>query len=88
MTLQVINVVTTPNDGLGDAIRTAYIKCNDNFAELYSRVQENPPTTSAGTAGDTAGMIAFDTTYFYVCVADYDTSSEIWRRVAFDTTPW
>lgn len=88
MTLQVINVGTAPNDGLGDAIRTAYIKCNENFAELYSRVQESPPTTSAGTAGDAAGMIAFDNTYLYVCVADYDTSSEIWRRVAFDTTPW
>jgi hypothetical protein len=88
MALQVINVGLSPNDGQGDAIRTAYIKCNDNFAELYSRVQEAPPSTSAGTAGDTAGMLAFDTNYLYVCVADYDTSTEIWRRVAFDTTPW
>jgi hypothetical protein len=88
MALQVINVGLSPNDGQGDAIRTAYIKCNDNFAELYSRVQEAPPSTSAGTTGDTAGMIAFDTNYLYVCVADYDTSTEIWRRVAFDTTPW
>ena len=88
MTLQVINVGTTPNDGQGDAIRTAYIKCNDNFAELYSRVQDTPPTTPVGTAGDTAGMVAFDTTYLYVCVADYDSSSEIWKRVVFDTAPW
>jgi len=88
MTLQVINVGNTPNDGTGDPIRTAYIKCNDNFGELYSRVQDTPPDTSAGTTGDAAGMIAFDNTYLYVCVADYDTSSEIWRRVAFDTTPW
>lgn len=88
MTLQVINVGLTPNDGNGDPIRTAYTKCNSNFAELYSRVQDTPPATSAGTAGDAAGMIAFDTTYLYVCVADYDTSTEIWRRVAFDTTPW
>ena len=88
MTLQVINVGTSPNDGQGDAIRTAYIKCNNNFAELYSRVQNTPPVTSAGAEGDTAGMIAFDTNYLYVCVSDFDTSSEIWRRVAFDTTPW
>jgi hypothetical protein len=88
MAQQVINVGLAPNDGNGDAIRNAYIKCNDNFGELYSRVQETPPATSEGTAGDTAGMIAFDTTYLYVCVSDYDTSSEIWRRVAFDTTPW
>jgi len=88
MTLQVINVGTTPNDGQGDAIRTAYIKCNDNFAELYSRVQTAPPTTPAGTAGDAAGMIAFDDQYLYVCLSAYDTSTEIWRRVAFDTAPW
>lgn len=88
MSQQVINVGTTPNDGQGDAIRTAYIKCNDNFGELFSRVQDTPPIDPAGTAGDTAGMIAFDTTYLYVCVSDYDTSTEIWRRVAFDTAPW
>ena len=88
MALQVINVGNSPNDGQGDAIRTAYIKCNDNFAELYSRVQESLPASPAGTAGDTAGMTAFDDQYLYVCVADFDTSTEIWRRVAFDTAPW
>ena len=88
MALQVISVGLTPNDGQGDAIRNAYIKCNDNFAELYSRVQDIPPTSPAGTVGDAAGMIAFDTTYLYVCVSDYDTSTEIWKRVAFDTAPW
>ena len=88
MALQVINVGLSPNDGLGDAIRNAYIKCNNNFAELYSRVQENPPLTPAGTTGDTAGMIAYDTSYLYVCIADFDSSSEIWKRVSFDTAPW
>lgn len=88
MALQVINVGNTPNDGQGDAIRTAYIKCNDNFGELYNRVQETPPASPEGSVGDSAGMIAFDTDYLYVCVANFDTSSEIWKRVAFDTTPW
>ena len=88
MALQVINVGTTPNDGQGDAIRTAYIKCNDNFSELYSRVQTTPPVSPSGTAGDAAGMIAYDSNYLYVCILDYDSSSEIWKRVAFDTAPW
>jgi len=88
MALQVINVGLTPNDGQGDAIRNAYIKCNDNFAELYSRVQDTPPASPTGTVGDAAGMVAFDTTYLYVCISDYDTSTEIWKRVAFDTAPW
>jgi hypothetical protein len=88
MSQQIINVGTAPNDGVGDAIRTAFIKCNSNFSELFSRVQDAPPGSPGGTTGDSAGMIAFDDQYLYVCVADFDTSSEIWRRVAFDTTPW
>ena len=35
MAKQVINV-STPNDGLGDPLRTAFVKTNDNFTELYS----------------------------------------------------
>jgi hypothetical protein len=84
----VINVGTAPNDGLGDPIRTAYQKCNTNFSELFSRVQVDPPTDPSGTVGDSAGMYAYDTTYFYVCVADYDATTEIWQRIEFDTTPW
>tara|TARA_R110000851_G_scaffold151486_5_gene292698 strand:- start:659 stop:2836 length:2178 start_codon:yes stop_codon:yes gene_type:complete len=36
MTRQVINVGVTANDGTGDGLRSAYIKCNDNFNELYN----------------------------------------------------
>lgn len=36
MPQQVINVGAAPNDGTGDTLRDAYIKCNDNFTELYS----------------------------------------------------
>jgi hypothetical protein len=86
MAQQTINVGTAPNDGLGDPIRTAYQKCNSNFSELYSRVQDTPPSNPTGTIGDSAGMIAYDNTYFYVCVADFDDTTEIWRRVAFDPT--
>lgn len=37
MPQQIINVGLSPNDGLGDPIRTSFIKCNDNFDELYSQ---------------------------------------------------
>jgi hypothetical protein len=86
MAQQIINVGTAPNDGLGDPIRTSFIKCNTNFSELFSRVQTTPPATPTGTIGDSAGMIAYDNIYFYVCVADFDETTEIWRRVAFDPT--
>ena len=37
-------------------------------------------SSSVGSAGDTAGMIAWDSSYIYVCTADYDGSTAIWRR--------
>lgn len=37
MAQQIINVGAAPNDGTGDPIRTAYIKCNENFSEIYGR---------------------------------------------------
>lgn len=88
MAQQEINVGASPNDGDGNPIRTAFIKCNLNFSELYSRVQTDPPTSPSGVLGDSAGMYAFDTTYFYVCIADFDDTTEIWRRIPFDQTPW
>ena len=43
MTQQIIDVGTVANDGTGDSLRTAFIKTNDNFTELYNQVQTNPP---------------------------------------------
>jgi hypothetical protein len=82
MTQQIINVGAAPNDGLGDPIRTAYIKCNDNFGELYSRQQTSPPDTLVGTVGDVAGMYAYDENYFYYCYANYNGSSQIWGQIS------
>ena len=82
MTQQIINVGAAPNDGLGDPIRTAYIKCNDNFGELYSRAQTEPPATLVGSIGDQAGMYAYDSNYFYYCYADYDGSTIIWAQIS------
>ena len=42
MSQQIINVGTAPNDGQGDPIRTAYVKCNDNFTELYHFINTSP----------------------------------------------
>lgn len=85
----VIDVGVSPNDGTGDPLRTSFQKCNTNFAELFNRLQEAPPTTAVGSPGDTAGMYAVGgdssqpSSYqkFYYCFADYDGSSEIWRVV-------
>jgi hypothetical protein len=81
MAQEIIDVGTAPNDGLGDPIRTAFIKCNDNFTQLYVRAQPSPPPTLVGIDGDVAGMYAYDSNYFYYCFADYDGSSTIWAQV-------
>jgi hypothetical protein len=82
-----LTIVTTPtNSGDGTPLATAFNYCNSNFSELYSRVQTTPPSSPNGIEGDVAGMYAFDTTYFYVCIADYDATTEIWRRIEFDQT--
>jgi hypothetical protein len=36
MAQQIIQVGQAPNDGIGDPLRTSFIKINDNFSELYS----------------------------------------------------
>lgn len=38
--------------------------------------------SQTGTAGDVAGMICWDANYVYVCTADYDGSTAIWKRAA------
>jgi len=87
MSREIINVGTVPNDGLGDPLRTAYIKCNSNFAELYSRAQSSPPTSPIGAVGDQAGMYAYSENEFYYCFANYDGSSTIWTTISNTGTP-
>jgi len=81
MAQQVINVGAAPNDGTGDPIRTAYIKTNSNFGELYNRVQTNPPSSLEGSIGDTAGMYAYDSNYFYYCYANFTGNTQIWNQI-------
>ena len=82
MTQQIINVGASANDGQGDPIRTAFIKCNNNFSQLYSVAQSSPPLTLTGSIGDFAGMYAYDSTYFYYCFANYTGNTTIWAQIA------
>ena len=45
-------------------------------------LQNNTPATSVGADGDIAGMFAYDNNYIYVCVADYDGTTKIWKRTS------
>jgi hypothetical protein len=85
MANQSINIGIAANDGSGDSLRAAFTKCNSNFTELYTRVRSAVPATVDGSAGDVAGMIAYNGTHLYVCVGDYDGSTNIWVRTALST---
>ena len=37
--------------------------------------------SGVGSAGDVAGSIAWDTTNLYVCTADYDGSTAVWKKL-------
>lgn len=88
MTQLLINVGNVANDGQGTPLRTAFQYINSNFTELYNNFQTSPPTSSSGQEGDVPGMIAYDQEYLYVCVYEYDATTVIWYRIAFDLTPW
>ena len=87
MAIEIIDVGSSPNDGQGDPIRTAYVKCNNNFVELYTR-QQDPPLALTGNVGDVAGMYAFDQNYWYYCFQDYAAGNgnvDIWGQLSSDT---
>ena len=50
-------------------------------------VRDTPPTSSVGAAGDLEGMAAYDATYHYYCIANFDGVTNIWRRSAWDGSP-
>lgn len=45
-----------------------------------------PPSTARGAEGDSMGDVVWDTTYVYICKRNYDGVSDIWTRVAQDTS--
>jgi len=53
MTIKTINVGNVVNDGSGDDLRTAFVKVNDNFAELDNRHGE---ANTASNIGDGEGL--------------------------------
>ena len=81
MTQQIIYVGAAPNDGDGDPIRTAFIKTNDNFTQLYTRAQVAAPSTLTGNVGDQLGYYAPTSNYFYYCFANYTGNSVIWAQI-------
>ena len=53
------------------------IKVNNNSLIIAT---SKTPASVIGANGDKQGMIAWDNDYIYVCIADYDGTTAIWRR--------
>lgn len=60
-----------------------------SLADAFRQVATKQPTPSAktGSSGDVTGMVAWDTSYIYICTADYDGTTAIWKRVALSAWP-
>ena len=56
---QIINIGTSPNKGDGEPLRTAFDKINDNFSELYLKV-DNLTGGVGVTVGDIKGSVFAD----------------------------
>ena len=52
MAIQTINIGTIANDGTGDDLREAFVKVNNNFAELDNRDPEKTTGANLGSAGE------------------------------------
>jgi hypothetical protein len=54
MAKQTINIGIRANDGKGDTLRTAFVKSNDNFTELYTNISNNANTANSLSANNAA----------------------------------
>lgn len=59
-----------------------------NRPRKATQLTNEVPTTSIGVQGDRTGAVAFDSTYLYLCVADYDGTTNIWKRVTLTGGSW
>jgi hypothetical protein len=55
-TQEIINIGTSPNDGQGDPLRTAFAKINNNFTSLFNTTFN---TSAAYSLGNTANQVIY-----------------------------
>jgi hypothetical protein len=59
-----------------------------NRPRKATQITNDVPTSSIGAQGDRTGAIAFDSTYIYLCVANFDGTTNIWKRVTLTGGAW
>jgi hypothetical protein len=56
---------------------TGHLTVSDDVLVLST---SKTPSSAIGSSGDVAGMIAWDSSFIYVCTANYDGSTSIWKK--------
>jgi len=64
------NITITPTG-------TGHLTVSDDMVIIST---SKTPASAVGVSGDTAGMIAWDSSFIYVCTANYDGSTSIWKK--------
>jgi hypothetical protein len=76
------------NDGVnisGTATAAILIVNDDNITINRRWNDDSTRTSSLGKTGDTSGMIAWEDDHVYVCTANYDGITAIWKRAALSS---
>lgn len=88
--LKVSELTATTSAGAADLVYLVQTSTSKKITagNLFSSMSQfsAAPTTSVGAAGDKKGMIAFDSSYLYICTANYTGSANIWKRSSI--TSW
>lgn len=94
----VLNIPTRTTAEVGNISLTdgdMYVRDEDGVLRAFVQSRECSvmlrvavPTTSLGEYGDVPGLYATDSSYFYVCLNQYDGTTNIWRRIAIPSTTW
>jgi len=59
------------------------VSAQNEFKQIA--MKQATPSSSVGAPGNTTGLIAWDENFIYICTANYDGSTAIWKRVALTT---
>lgn len=84
---ELTNVTTANSTDLLYLVQSSSSKKITASNLLISLTQlKSAPANAFGIPTDKAGMIAFDSDYFYICTTNYSSGNvNIWRRVSITT---
>ena len=71
-------ILKISTDDNGTSMRVQY----ESQPQVAGSVVYRTVSAAIGSPGDTVGMVAVDADYVYVCTANYDGSTAVWKRSA------